>query len=244
MIGIVLSIEEKALLRDHFQQSSTGLIRLKAQVILLRCRGMKLEEMSEILFRSVRTIGCWFKDFSLRRVTSLFSGMQNNEHAGKLTRAQKQEIKAVVGQPPKEFWDVPKLKEYVSTAFGVVYESDRSYHFLLKFSRLSFKYPEQVSPRRDEAAILKRIAEVKAEIAPLLEDPTWIVFTADETRLQLQTEIRKAWLVTGKKTVIQTERSQEHQNYLGFLDQKKGECHVYPIESGKQIYVIPVLQQL
>ena len=51
---------------------------------------------------------------------------------------------------PKEFWDVPNLKYYIEARFGVVYESVQSYHFLLRFSNLSFKYPDKFSYRRDE----------------------------------------------------------------------------------------------
>ncbi|HCC84257.1 MAG TPA: IS630 family transposase [Candidatus Pacebacteria bacterium] len=250
MIVFVLSSDEKLLLRDHFQQSPIALIRLKAQTIMLRDRGMKLEEIGEILFRTVRTIARWIKDFSVQRIASLFSGMVDNEHASKLTREQKAEIKQVIGQPPdqfgipKEFWDVPKLKEYVSTTFGVVYECDQSYHFLLKFSGLSFKYPDKLSPRRNEEQIIKRIAEVKTEIIPFLQDPNCLVFTSDETRVQLESEIRKAWLVKGKRTIIQTQRSKEHQNYLGFLDQKTGACQVFEIERGKQVCIISALEQL
>lgn len=216
----------------------------------MRKQGISVKDVAASLFREERTITRWIKDFSLRRMASMFNGMEQNEHASKLTKAQKQQIREVVGQPPdeygipKEFWDVPKLKKYVTAEFGVEYESETSYHFLLKFSGLSFKYPDKLSPRRNEEQIVKRIAEIKKDIAPLLKDPTWTVFCSDETRVQLEAEIRKAWLVKGKRTIIQTERSKEHQNYLGFLDQKNGECQVYEIERGKQVCIIPVLEQL
>lgn len=183
-------------------------------------------------------------------MASIFSGMEDNEHASRLTREQKQQIKEVIGQPPdesglpKEFWDVPKLKDYVSAKFGVTHESNQSYYFLLRFSGLSFKYPDELSPRRDEELITRRIAEIKEEVAPFLTDPEWMVFASDETRVQLEAEIRRAWLVKGQRTIVKTQRSDEHQNYLGFLDQKNGRCQVYEIERGKQIYIIPVLEQL
>ncbi len=227
-----------------------ALIRLKAQAVTMRKNEISVKDIAISLFRDERTIGRWLKDFSERRMASLFSGMADNEHASKLTREQKQEIKEVIGQSPdeygipKEFWDVPKLKQYVAAAFGVVYESDTSYHYLLKFSGLSFKYPDKVSPRRNEEQIVRRIGEVKEEIAPLLKDPSWMVFASDETRVQLEAEIRRAWFVKGKRTLVKTERSKEHQNYLGFLDQKDGECQVYEIERGKEIFVLPVLEQL
>lgn len=108
-------------------------------------------------------------------MSSIFSGMVDNENASKLTRDQKEQIKKVISQPPdehglpKEFWDVSKLKNYVSVNFGVVYESNQSYYYLLKFSGLSFKYPDKLSPSRNEKLITQRIAEIKTEIAPLLD---------------------------------------------------------------------------
>jgi transposase len=250
VIVFVLSSDEKDLLRDHFQQSPIVLIRLKTQAILMGARGISVQDMSAILFRTVRTVERWIKDFSLRRIASLFSGMVNNEHASKLTREQKSEIKVVVNEPPdeygipKEFWDVPKLKAYVQAEFGVVYESDKSYHFLLKFSGLSFKYPDKRSPRRNEQQIKDRIKEIRTEIASLLASADWIVLAADETRVQLEAEIRRAWLVKGKRTIVKTERSKQHQNYLGFLDQRSGICQVFPIERGNQRETIRVLRQL
>lgn len=249
MIRLHLSKDEIILLQGYVS-SPIELIRFKAMVVLARQKGIPLASLTFVLHKSQRSLIRWIKDFSLRRMASIFSGMEDNEHAGKLTREQKQQIKEVIGQPPeesglpKEFWDVPKLKEYVSAKFGVVYESKQSYYFLLRFSGLSFKYPDKLSPRRDERLITKRMAEIKEEITPLLSDPGWMVFTADETRIQLEAEIRRAWLVKGQRTVVKTERSDKHQNYLGFLDQKNGRCQVYELERGKQIYILPVLEQL
>ena len=73
-----------------------------------------------------------------------------------MTREQKLEIAEALKQPvtkesliPKRFWDVPELRRYILTKFNVVYESKQSYHFLLKFSDLSFKYPEKQDIHRD-----------------------------------------------------------------------------------------------
>lgn len=70
------------------------------------------------------------------------------------------------------------------------------------------------------------------------------MLTADETRLQLEAEIRRAWLRKGERTVVKTEKSKEHQNYLGFLDQKTGQCQISEIQKGRQEYIIPVLEEL
>ena len=66
-----------------------------------------------------------------------------------------------------------------------------------------------------------------------MEDPNWEVFCADEVRMVLEALTRKAWLKRGEKTVLKVERSNEYQNYLGFLNQKTGKCHVLEIVWGK-----------
>lgn len=238
------------MLIKHIKTSPLRSVRLRSHALLMHDKGMNLNDISDLVFKSPRVITRWFKDFSFKRLSSLFSGHTRNENASKLTHEQKEEIKKILGSPPSdqgipvEFWDVPKLKEYVSAVFGVVYESNQSYHFLLKFSNLSFKYPDKLSPRRDEKEIIRQIRRVKKEIKPLLLDPNWIVLAADETRIQLEAEIRRAWLTRGKRTVVKTERSDEHQNYLGFLDQKYRICQVFEIKRGNQQETIRVLRTL
>ncbi|MEI6887334.1 MAG: IS630 family transposase [bacterium] len=249
MKRIKLPSSEIRILQNH-ARSPVELIRSKSLAILAQHGEVNVEALSLMFRRSLHTINRWIKEYSKKRISSIFSGMVGNENASKLTREQKKEVKKIVGLPPdkygipKKFWDVPKLKEYVNSEFGVVYESDASYHYLLRFSGLSLKYPDKLSPKRDEKLIKKRIKQIKKEIKPMLEDPEYVVLTADETRLQFESEIRRAWLVKGKRTIVKTERSKEHQNYLGFLDQRNGRCEVFPIERGNQQETIRVLKVL
>lgn len=216
----------------------------------MRSRNFSLEDISFSLFRDKRTIKRWVADFSERRLASLFSGHVNNENASKLTREQKEQIKETLSKPPssqdlpKEFWDIPQLKDYVNAEFGTVYESDQSYYFLMKFSGLRYKYPDKVSPKRNEEFTNRRMEEIRAEVEPLLSDSEWEVFTADETRLEKQSEIRRAWLKKGERTVVKTERNKEHQNYLGFLNQKTNKCDVFEIDRGNTEETIRVLRKL
>jgi len=213
-------------------------------------RGIHQEEVAELVVKNIRSVGRYIQAFNNERMASLFSGYVNNENASKLTREQKKEIRRVLRRKssrdaiPTRFWDIPKLKDYVKAEFGIVYESDVSYHFLLRFSNLSFKYPDKLSPRKDEKQIKKRIREIRKEIRPFLKDDGWIVLASDETRLQLEAEIRRAWLLKGKRTIVKTERSDEHQNYLGFLDQKNWKCRLFEIKRGNQIETVRVLKKL
>ena len=244
MIKINITDQEKQILKSYFKTTPLILIRLKSQAILLRSKAMKIVDIADVLGRDARTIKRWLKSFAERRLGSLFTLQANNQHAAKLTQTQKEAIKRVLSQKPSdqglpgEFWDVPRLKSYVWTKFSVVYESERSYHVLLEFGNLSFKVPDKFNVRRDEHQIVCRMKEIYREVMPYLDDPAWEVFCSDETRLQLEAETRRAWLRKGQKTVIKVERSNDYQNYLGFLNQKTFQCYIFEIAWGNQEEII------
>jgi transposase len=244
VVQITLSPEEKQVLRDYFKTTPLVLVRLKAQAILLRSKAMKVADIADVLGRTSRTVERWIQDFKGSRLGSLFSGHTDNENAAKLTREQKEAIKEVLGQKPssyglpKAFWDVPQLKEYVYARFGTIYETDRSYHFLLEFGNLSFKVPDKFNVRRNEQQIQDRMEEIYEEILPCMEDPSWEVFCSDETRMQLEAITRKAWIKKGEKTVLKVERTDDYQNYLGFLNQKTYKLHVFEIAWGRLTEII------
>lgn len=139
MNRIELSEEERSLLKGYVKTTSLVLIRYKCQAILMRSKGMKLADIGDIVSRDENTVGKWVADWWERRMGSIFTGHEGNQNAGKLTQEQRQEIKEVLQSMPseyalpREFWDVPSLRKYVEARFGVVYESNQSYHFLLKF---------------------------------------------------------------------------------------------------------------
>jgi hypothetical protein len=65
----------------------------------------------------------------------------------------------------------------------VVYESGSPYHYLLRLVGLELKYPDKLDQRRDDQAVEQRMAEIRAELGPLLNDLAWEVWAADEVRL-------------------------------------------------------------
>lgn len=244
MIRITLSTDEVVLLQRYRKTSPIALLRDKAHTMLLRSRGITIKDIAFSLNVGYRTVERWIKEFSERRIGSIFSGLVGNQNAAKLTKEQKREIQRVLKQKPslyglpKEFWDVPQLKRYVYARFGTVYESERSYHLLLEFGNLSFKYPDTFNVKRNEAQIADRMEEIYEEILPYLEDPYWEVFCSDEVRIQLEAITRRAWLKKGEKTVLKVKRSNDCQNYLGFLNQRTFRCHVVEIVWGKSEEII------
>lgn len=210
---------------------------------------MKVEDIADITSRDRKTISCWLKEWDDTRMASIFSGHKDNSNAGKLTKEQKEEIKKALEKPPgdydipKEFWDVPAIKEYVKAEFGIVYKSDRSYHFLLSFSNLSFKYPDTFDYRRDEKAIAERMAEIKEEIEPFLKSPDWEVFVSDEVKMELEAFTRKAWLRKGERTIVKVNRKRESQSYIGFLNQKNFKCHLFEMPWQNQQEVLIAMEK-
>jgi transposase len=243
-----ISPDERILLKHYLKKSPLLLIRSKAQAVLMREKGMKLADIGDILSRDRRTVSGWLADWDERRMASIFSGHAGNENAAKLTRAQKEEVKEVLGKPPsaqgvpKTFWDVPTLTTYTQATFGVLYESVRSYHLLLRFSNLSFKYPEAFDRRRDEVTIATHMEALRKEIKPLLDDPGWEVFAADEVRIELEALTRRAWIKKGEPTVITVNRKREAQSFLGFLNQKSFVCETYRMAWQNQHEVLKVFE--
>ena len=245
-----LSKDEEKLLKDHFKISPFKLIRYKSQAISMRAQGLQISQISDALFKNERTIRRWIKDFCEFRMASIFSGHIGNENASKLTRDQKEEAKAALERLPseygipKEFWNVPHLKSYIEATFGVVYESPQSYHFLLRFCDLNFKYPDTFSYRRNEKLIENRMKEIREEIKPLLKDSEWEVFAADEVRMVLEALTRRAWLRKGERTILKVKNSREYQSYFGALNQKTFKCYVYELNWQNQKQILLALARL
>jgi transposase len=169
-----------------------------------------------------QTIRDWITAFENTRISSIFPSYEGNENAAKLTRKQKDEISETLKKPdglPYDFLNISDIKDYVHTTFGVVYESDQSYYYLLKHCGLSFKLPSPFDIRRNDGLVEKRIAEIRNEIKPLLTQEDTIIFAADEARINYDEEIRRCWLRKGQKTVIKIKRDKsQKQNYFGALN--------------------------
>lgn len=247
--SVQLSQEEIVLLTQHFRKAQNTLIRERSQALLAFNERVSVYQLSIVLRRSEKTVREWIKAFQKRRIASIFPRYKG-DNASKLTRKQKQGLLQVLSRPPstygipKEFWDISTLKTYIKAEFGVEYESDESYRLIFVLHNYSFHLPDTFDRHRDEKKVLKRIKEIKAEIAPLAEDDTWLIFTSDECRIVWESEIRRLWLPKGQKTIIKVERKRQAQSFIGFLNLKTGEELLYKLSWQKQDTIIPVLEAL
>ena len=233
MLKTKITDNERNILIAFNRTSPLLLIRLKSQAVMASDQGLSTNSIALNVGKSVRAVERWLCDWNKQRTASIFSGHTNNNNAGKLTKEQQAQIREVLSQSPsehgipKQLWDVPALKEYVSATFDVVYESDESYYFMLRFAGLSFKYPDTFDRKRDERLIEQRMEAIRAEIKPLLHRDDWEVFACDEVKMQQDAIIRRCWLKKGERTVIKVDRDKQSQSYIGFLNQKTFACHLY-----------------
>jgi hypothetical protein len=115
---------------------------------------------------------------------------------------------------------------------------------LLQFGGLSFKLPSAFDEHRDKDQINNRLKEISQEIEPFFNDDQWEIFTADETRLTWEAEIRRAWLQKNTKTVLKVHRDNQYQNFFGALNLKSHAAHTFRLDWQNQETLVNALKDL
>lgn len=251
MIFIEKSSKEYKILANHYQTSQTKLIRDRAHAAILSMQERNIPDIALILFRSEKTIREWLQSFKESRISSIFPEYTGNTNASKLTEKQLEEIQETLSKPPSNkkgslpsaFWNVKKLKEYLKVEYGVVYESDRSYHHIFTLSEFSFKLPEGFDRRRNDKQVKQRMLEIQVEIEKK-QKQGYSIFFADECSLSFETEYRRAWLPMGEKTILKVNREKIKQSYFGALNMKSKTEELIPLSWQNTETVIETLQEL
>ncbi|MEJ2859503.1 IS630 family transposase [Saccharothrix sp. CCNWLW140] len=238
MIVEVERAEWDSLLRWKKRSDSFVLVRSKAEAVMLASKGVGADVIAAVAGRSEKTVKGWLRDWRARRLGSVVTGHAKNENAAKLTRVQKEQVRAALAAKPSEsgipveFWDVPALANLVATRFDVEYRSDSSLHLLMKFCGMSFKLPDSFDKRRDEEAITARMAEVREEVAGLLAAGVE-VFAADEVRVEHEAEMRRTWLPVGERTKVYVNRKRVAMSFFGALNLRTGKMTTYRIDGNQ-----------
>ncbi len=245
-----LTKQEKQILKAHYKNSSCALNRERSHTLLLANQSRSAQDIALILMRKVDTICQWLNEFNQKGISSIFHKYEGNTNASKLTIEQRKEIEETLKSPPsdkglpKQFWDAPSIKEYLKGEFGVVYKSNRSYHYILKFNGLSFKLPILFDFKRDKDQINLRLKEIHKELPKYLNSNEWEVLTADESRITWEAEIRRAWLKKNEKTIVKVHRSNQYQNYFGALNLKNKKAHTIRLNWQDTNEIIKALEEL
>ena len=149
--------ETAVLIRWKKRSDNHVLVRMKAEAILYASEGVSISIIAKMVERTERTVQEWLAEWQATRMCSVLTGHAGNQNAAKPARAQKEELKAILAQPPSrtgvraEFWDVPAIREVVKILFDVEYQADSSYRLLLRLCGLSLEPPGPVrrAPRRE-----------------------------------------------------------------------------------------------
>ena len=238
---------EQRILKNHYRHSQTALIRERAHAALLSAAGHSVPEIAEILFRDNDTVYGWIEAFDKMRVASIFPGYADNQNAAKLSKEQKEEVKQALAKTnglPASFWTLPKFKEYLKAKFDIVYESERSYHYLLEYCGYSFKLPSPFDKRRNDNEAQKRLDEINKELEYYRNKKDWVILAADEVIVSFVTELRRAWLRRGEKTVIKISREKINQSYFGTLNLASGKASTVRLDWQNQEEIIKALKEI
>ena len=180
----------------------------------------------------------WLAEWRATRMCSVLTGHAGNRDAAEPARAQKEELRAVLAQPPSqagvhaEFWDVPAIRDVVKTLSDAEHQTDSSYQLLLRFCGLSLELPDPFDEHRNEKAITRRMTEVKTQVKALL-DAGWEVYTADEVRLEHEAETRRMQPPKGQRTKLSVDRQRTSQSFFGALSLTSKKVKLYPIEGNQ-----------
>ena len=237
MVTVQLSQDEKTVLKQYKRKAVHILVQAKSEAMLLLDENVDPTIVARFVDREPSTLEEWARQFNKTRLASVVTGHADNLNASYLTAAQRAEVLDILARPPsdqglpEQFWTVAGLAGVLKLRFDIVYESPESYHFLFHAAGLSFHRPEPFDRRRaDEQTIDRRVAEIRAEIAPCLADPDTIVVAADEVRIDQEAVLRRAWYARNTKTVLKVDRQKTAQSYLGFLNQTDGKCDLFRLD--------------
>lgn len=213
-------------------------------------QGNSPPKIAEILFRDEDTIRDWIKSYDTYHLTSIFPKYSGNTNASKLTTDQLVEIQQTISSSPDSasglpgtFWSLKKLKGYISAMYGVVYESDRSYHHIFTLSNFSFKLPEGFDKRRDDTLVEQRMQEINKTVQQKQHEG-YEVFFADECSLSWETEYRRAWLPKGKKTILKVNRDKSRVHYFGALNVNRKKEELIKLDWQNTDNIIEALREL
>jgi hypothetical protein len=96
MVTEVEPAEWDSLLRWKKRSDSFVLVRSKAEAVILAPKDVGTDVIAAMVDRSEKTVNVWLRDWRARRLGSVVTEHADNENAAKLTRAQKEEVKAAL----------------------------------------------------------------------------------------------------------------------------------------------------
>jgi putative transposase len=166
-------------LKAFFHKTKDEREKERCHSILLRHKGYRIKEVAEILERSESAIKAWTKEYLKNGLEGIKSKPQSGNNK-KLARQQKEDTKADINHYTPEdlgyngrFWTVKLLRTHLKEKFGVVYQSERSYHKLFEYCGFTFHRTIKKDKRQDPEKVKKFESDVKKNFMNTPEMMMW-----------------------------------------------------------------------
>jgi len=144
-------------LDEIINESRDALEVKRAVCVKLALSEMPTAQISEMLNVTQQYVSKWRVRYEQEGARSLLSGYQGSESY--LTNEQRAQILSWIKS--HETISVAAGRDYVEENDSVVYQSKQSYYDLLQAAGLSYHKSEKRNPKRDEARVLEKRAEIK-----------------------------------------------------------------------------------
>jgi putative transposase len=119
--------------------------------------GYKPQQISRLLNVSEQYVSKWKGVYEAEGVSGLALGYEGK----KPYLAVEQRAEVVNWLQEHSSLGLAELRDYLEEQYGVVYQSKQSYYDLMSEGGLSYHRTEELNPKRDEAQVLEKRAELK-----------------------------------------------------------------------------------
>lgn len=224
MLFVTMASEAERQALRELQPCAVGRVALRALMVLWSAEGVAVPQIAQRLACQPKTVRKWLCRYRARQVAGLFD-LPRSGRPSSAAAVARQALWMQVHQPPstygyvQAFWTLATLCQHLAVRCRV-YLSRWKTRLLLREMRFRHARPK-VAPRRVDperevvnAAIARRIHEVREEKAVLVED---------ETEIRLFPLLRKMWMRIGEQVRLVCPLRNEKRTIFGAIDIATGE---------------------
>lgn len=129
----------------------------RALAVKMSLRGLKTEDICQVLGVSDAYVSKWKTIYQTRGVEALELGYKGSQ--GYLSEVQRQEMIEYLKKQSR--FSVAGLRDHIERSYGVVFKSKQSYYDLLDEAGISWHKSEQINPKKEEGKVLLKREEIK-----------------------------------------------------------------------------------
>ncbi len=201
--------------------------------LLWRAEGKPVKEIAAFFQVTVKTMYNWMARFLLEGFSWLVSKhYQGRGRKAKLTKAQQQELYAMVDAGPEAngfacgLWNTAMLVDVILVKFGVIY-NPRYLSSLLKKLGITYQKAGFISDRLDEDAYRKKRKEwvetTWPEILRTAKETNAVILFADEISFRMWGSLAHTWAPRGKQPLVKTKGIRKGLKMFGAIEFVGGE---------------------